>query len=109
MPTIEKLCRVEALEPGRLLAKQVGEIAIAVFRSGDAFHAFEDRCPHRGARLSAGIVYDGCKVACPDHGWSIDIPTGRVEAPEQGQVRRFEVEVREGWVWVRMDSPSATV
>lgn len=101
MQTFEKLCPVDSVRSGRLFAAQVAEIAIAVFRSGDAVYAIEDRCPHRGARLSNGIVYDGCKVACPDHGWTIDIPSGRVEPPEQGEVRRFEVEVREGWVWVR--------
>lgn len=102
MDGYQKLCAESALAPGRLLAQRVGEIAIAVFRYGDAVHAIEDRCPHRGARLSEGIVYDGCKVACPDHGWTIDITTGCVEAPEQGQVRRFDAQVRAGWVWVRI-------
>ena len=34
------------------------------------------------ATMCAGVVYDRCKVACPDHGWSIDLTTGTVEAPE---------------------------
>lgn len=104
MEGFEKLCAESALAHGRLHPHRVGAIDIAVFRTGDAVYAVEDRCPHRGARLSAGIVYDGCKVACPDHGWTIDIPSGRVEPPEQGQVRRFDVAVRDGWVWVRLET-----
>jgi nitrite reductase/ring-hydroxylating ferredoxin subunit len=47
--------------------------------------------PHRGARLSTGPVYEPCKIACLDHGWSIDLRTGAVDAPERGQVRAFPV------------------
>jgi nitrite reductase (NADH) small subunit len=33
---------------------------VAVFRLADGtMFGIEDRCPHRGARLSAGVLYDG--------------------------------------------------
>jgi nitrite reductase (NADH) small subunit len=74
---------------------------IAVFRLADGrLAAIEDRCPHRGALLSAGAVYDGDKVACLDHGWTIRLTDGCVEPPEQGCVRTFPVEVVEGSVFV---------
>ena len=60
----------------------------------------EDRCPHRGAPLSQGVVYDVCKVACADHGWTIDLRSGAVEAPERGEVRTFPVRVVDGEVFV---------
>lgn len=45
---------------------------VVVFRdkSGKA-SALIDRCPHRGVKLSLGVVKDGC-VECPFHGWRID-------------------------------------
>lgn len=57
---------------------------IAVFRTaGDDVFALVDRCPHRGGPLSEGIV-QGEAVACPLHGWVIDLASGRAEAPDQG-------------------------
>jgi nitrite reductase (NADH) small subunit len=62
--------------------------------------AVEDRCPQRGARLSAGVIYDGDKVACLDHGWGIRLADGGVELPEHGCVRTFRVKVEDGFVCV---------
>jgi nitrite reductase (NADH) small subunit len=76
---------------------------IAVFRAEDGnLYAIEDRCPHRGARLSNGAVFDNDRVACPDHGWTIRLADGGVEPPDQGQVRTFEVKVEDGVVYVRV-------
>ena len=33
--------------------------------------AIGDRCCHRSAKLSKGVVINGC-VRCPYHGWSFD-------------------------------------
>ena len=74
---------------------------IAVFRLDDGrLLAIEDRCPHRGALLSTGAVYDGDKVACLDHGWTVRLSDGEVEPPEQGCVRTFPVKVEDGSVFV---------
>jgi nitrite reductase (NADH) small subunit len=78
----------------------LGGLRVAVFRCADAFHAVEDRCPHRGAPLSQGVIYEDTKLACLDHGWGICLRTGRVEAPATGTVRTFEVKVEDGVVWL---------
>ena len=78
-------------------------IIVAVFRAEDgSLYAVEDRCPHRGAPLSRGQIYDNNKVACADHGWSICLSDGKVDAPECGQVRWFPVKVEDGIVLVRI-------
>lgn len=77
-------------------------INVAVFRTEDGeLRAIEDRCPHRGAPLSRGLIYDNDKVACADHGWSICLVNGHVEPPERGQVKTFKVQVEGGVVMVR--------
>lgn len=49
---------------------------IAIFRTGDgAVFALKDACPHKGGPLSQGMVH-GRAVACPLHGWNIDLATG---------------------------------
>ena len=67
------------------------ELAVAVFRVGDRFHAIDNRCPHRGGPLGAGRL-DGAVVTCPWHGFTVDVRTGRCpRMPELG-VRTFMVE-----------------
>jgi len=39
--------------------------------SNDKITALENVCPHRGAKLSDGIVKNGC-IECPYHGWKFD-------------------------------------
>ena len=61
-----------------------GAAPIAVFRTGDdAVFALVDRCPHRGGPLSEGII-EGNAVACPLHGWVIDLASGNAAAPDVG-------------------------
>jgi nitrite reductase (NADH) small subunit len=60
------------------------DLPIAVFRTADdRVFALVDRCPHRGGPLSEGIV-QGRAVACPLHGWVIELGTGQAEAPDEG-------------------------
>jgi len=102
-------CRTDELVEGRglgvtLTAEGGMQTAIALFRSAGELYALEDRCPHRGARLSTGPVYEPCKVACLDHGWSIDLRSGLVEAPECGRVRTYAVRCEEDRVYVCLDA-----
>lgn len=95
------VCKLEEIPRQQARVLDTPEARIAVFRSDDdRVFAVEDRCPHRGALLSVGVLYDGDKVACLDHGWSVCLADGRVAAPEQGCVRTFAVKVEEGIVYV---------
>ena len=57
------------------LAVQVGGRGVALFRHGEKVLAIEDSCPHRGGRLSDGIVRDGT-VFCPLHAWCFRLSDG---------------------------------
>jgi nitrite reductase (NADH) small subunit len=81
---------------------EYGGQPIAVFRTkADAVYAVVDACPHKGGPLSDGIVTEG-QVACPLHGWQINLGTGCAEAPDVGCVKTFETAIREGTVWVNL-------
>ena len=62
-----------------------------------------DRCPHRGAPLSAGSVEAG-RVACPYHGWQFgadgrcEVMPALVGTPPAAAVRAFPAVVRGGLV-----------
>ena len=77
----------------RLVSSAHGAAPIAVFRTGDdAVFALVDRCPHRGGPLSEGIV-EGNAVACPLHGWVIDLASGEAAAPDVGCTLRVPVKL----------------
>lgn len=78
----------------RVVATRAGDIA--VFRTGeDAVFALFDSCPHKGGRLSQGIVHGGF-VTCPLHNWVIGLQDGRAREPDEGCTRAVPVRVEAG-------------
>ena len=97
----QQVCRADELPCPGVRTLALPGLNVAVFRLADhRLLGIEDRCPHRGARLSAGLIYDEDKVACADHGWGIRLTDGGVEPPEQGCARVFPVKVEAGLVLV---------
>jgi len=81
-------------------AVTVGARRIAIFRTGEGFHALAAACPHRGGPLADGIVADSC-VTCPLHNWRFDLRTGAGAGDNPG-VESFEVMERGGELWLRI-------
>jgi nitrite reductase/ring-hydroxylating ferredoxin subunit len=60
------------IEPGTSAGTRLHERELVVWRdSAGESHVWEDRCPHRGMRLSFGFVR-GNHIACLYHGWAYD-------------------------------------
>ncbi|GAC1338127.1 MAG: nitrite reductase small subunit NirD [Acetobacteraceae bacterium] len=82
----------------RVVATARGDVA--VFRTlDDAVFALDDRCPHKGGKLSQGIVH-GHKVTCPLHNWVIGLDDGRAQAPDEGCANQIQARVLEGRVQI---------
>jgi phenylpropionate dioxygenase-like ring-hydroxylating dioxygenase large terminal subunit len=96
-----------SIEAGTSTGAIVEGSEIVVWRdnSGNA-HVWEDRCPHRGMRLSFGFVR-GDHIACLYHGWQYDtagqcryIPAHpTLEVPETIKVPTFQAKEKYGIVW----------
>lgn len=93
----------------------LGERVVLVDLTGQ-IHAFEDRCPHRGASLGLGMV-EGDKLRCRYHGWAfdkmakcVDIPSLMEDdpIPRRAQIKRYDCEVRYDLIWVRLLSGGDT-
>jgi nitrite reductase (NADH) small subunit len=71
-------------------------IDIALFRTADdRVFALHDRCPHKGGKLSQGIVH-GESVTCPLHNWVIGLSDGQAKEPDEGCARTVPVRVENG-------------
>ena len=105
--TWHPLGAVAAFPEGEIVARTAEGVHLAVVRSGDAFHAFLDQCPHRGAPLTeSGRVLDG-KVVCMVHFWAFALPEGRQTHLPDVCLRRYAVRVTDDVLEV--ESPSPTV
>ncbi|GIX07617.1 MAG: assimilatory nitrite reductase small subunit [Candidatus Poribacteria bacterium] len=77
----------------------VGTQAVAVFRTrkGELF-ALDNYCPHQGGPLGDGLVAAG-KVACPLHGWLVDLKTGACPHSAQ-RVRTYPIREENGRLYL---------
>ncbi|HET7864774.1 MAG TPA: aromatic ring-hydroxylating dioxygenase subunit alpha [Burkholderiaceae bacterium] len=91
---------------------------LVLWRDGTgAARALDDRCPHRGTRLSLGRLQQG-RLECPYHGWQFEGSGRCVHVPAepgfqpsaaQSACRRAVCEAH-AMVWVRLDdAPDAAL
>jgi nitrite reductase/ring-hydroxylating ferredoxin subunit len=98
------------LAEGCALTLDVEGRPIAICRSGGQLYAFDDLCPHSGARLGLGRIAKGA-VACPLHGARFDLATGRCLSTQMGleAVVTHAVRVVDGRVEIVLaDRPMTT-
>lgn len=85
--------------------------AIVLVRIEGKVAALADRCAHRGAALSNGMVVDGV-LECPYHGWRYDVAGRCVKIPARNElvaamkpsVPAYAVCESVGIVWVCLES-----
>ncbi len=85
---------------------------LAIWRDdAGQINAWENRCPHRGTRLSIG-KNTGTEIRCQYHGWRFASQSGRctfipahprMEPSPRYCVNTFECVERYGYVWVRLE------
>lgn len=84
---------------------------IVLYRDGQgALRCYEDRCPHRLAKLSEGQITDG-RLECLYHGWQFQgdgqcvnipqLPEG-AKIPRAACLKPYQVRDSQGVVWVWM-------
>ncbi|WP_066071430.1 nitrite reductase small subunit NirD [Neobacillus soli] len=103
---IETLTRIPVAHYSNLKARagysiKIDDKEIALFKiSNGEVYALENRSPHpKGGVLSEGLV-SGEYVYCPVYDWKISLVDGRVQAPDEGQVRTFKVDREEDIIFI---------
>ncbi len=93
---------------------------VVVFRARNAFHAYENTCPHAGGPVGEGVVLgrvqavlddqkrlvreefddDAPQLVCPWHGWAFDLETGVCAGKATVGLRAYQVRVESDLVYV---------
>lgn len=82
---------------------KIDDKEIAVFRlnNGDV-RAVENRSPHpKGGTLVDGLV-SGEYIFCPVYDWKISRVDGKVQAPDEGQVNVYPIEVANDKIYIQL-------
>ena len=96
------------VRPGKLVETRFLDRLIVVFRGTDGvLGAIDDRCAHRGVKLSLGEV-KGCNLVCAYHGWAYDASGQLVSVAHDTfgrsiariRVGSFPVRERYGLIWL---------
>ena len=101
---ITKLCNANQLPPPGTMKSFVGrnglQICVAAL-TNEALAAFENRCPHQNAPLSAGCL-DGEQVVCPYHNWRFNTVTGKGEGIADPGLQLYEIRQYGSEVFLRI-------
>ena len=71
-----EITSVDNIPDGSMKHFDVGDLEITIARVGEAFYAFDDRCPHMNSPLHQGKI-EGLEVVCPLHKARFNIVTGK--------------------------------
>ena len=90
---------------GDMIARRVDGLDVLLVRLNGVVYAYENRCAHQGVALSEGRL-DGHVLTCRAHHWQYDVRVGSGINPATACLRRFEVKVEDGSVFVDVNAPS---
>jgi len=95
------------------------DLEVGIFRIGDKVVAYENRCPHAGGPVCQGKIFNKVEelltpdmksaglrfgkarhIVCPWHGYEFDLETGRHPGFAAMRLKRVNVDVRDGQIFV---------
>jgi len=85
-------CRLSDIQDNIGVPVEVDGRVIAVFRTEGEYFAIDDACPHKGAPLADGVVYDK-SVTCTWHGWRFSLESGCWMDSPRTRVATYPVRV----------------
>ena len=102
------VCAAADLPPGSVRSFEVGDERVAVYNIDGTFYATEAYCTHAMADLGDGIL-EGDVVECTLHFGAFNVKTGKaVQAPCFLDLKTFKTEVKDGQVFVDLNTPAPT-
>ena len=105
MAEFVKVASADEIPEGDMKGFEINDVRVGIANLDGEYHAFHDCCTHQQYTLSDGFLM-GDRLTCDWHGASFDLRTGEVKAlPATKPLPKFEVENRDGEIWVAVPSP----
>jgi phenylpropionate dioxygenase-like ring-hydroxylating dioxygenase large terminal subunit len=106
------VARSQDIQEGTMLQICLLGEDLVLWRWENRFHAMQDYCPHRGARLSLGWIENNT-VVCPYHGLAFDSKGHCVRVPASPEqavstqfcIQTYQTRERYGLIWVSLGQP----
>jgi nitrite reductase/ring-hydroxylating ferredoxin subunit len=102
------VCAAADVPENGVISREVGDELVAIYNIGGTFYATEGRCTHGLANLADGML-DGDQIECSFHFGAFHVPSGKAtQAPCFIALKTYRTEVRDGQVFVDLDTPAPT-
>jgi nitrite reductase/ring-hydroxylating ferredoxin subunit len=103
-----QVCAASDVPENGVISREVGEELVAIYNINGTYYATEARCTHGMADLADGTLEDDV-IECNFHFGAFHVPSGKaVQPPCFIPIKTFKTEVRDGQVYVDLDTPAPT-
>lgn len=100
-PQSLRLLPVAEIPEQQLLRHQTQDQDLLIYRRGECFHVYTNRCTHQRLPLSDGHVVDETLI-CRRHGAKFDLRSGAcLRMPATRNLETFESFVEDGVLYIR--------
>jgi nitrite reductase/ring-hydroxylating ferredoxin subunit len=100
------VCAISEVPENSVISREIGEELVAIYNIEGTFYATEARCTHGLSDLADGTL-DGDVIECSFHFGAFHVPSGKaVQAPCFVNLKTFKTEVKDGQVFVDLDTPA---
>jgi nitrite reductase/ring-hydroxylating ferredoxin subunit len=103
-----QVCAASDVPENSVISREIGEELVAIYNINGTIYATEARCTHGMSDLADGTL-DGDEIECSFHFGKFHVPSGKAtEAPCFIALKTFKTEVRDGQIFVDLETPAAT-
>ena len=96
---MKKIAEINDIPKNGSKLVMVDDTPIVLFNFNGKIHAWDNRCPHRGASLVDGIISENI-IQCKLHLWEFDVKKACAVANYNLKVETFAVEIKDGSVFI---------
>jgi nitrite reductase/ring-hydroxylating ferredoxin subunit len=102
------VCAAADVPTNGVISREVGDELVAIYNIDGVYYATEARCTHGLADLADGTL-EGDQIECSFHFGAFHVPSGKaVQSPCFINLKTYKTEVKDGQVFVDLETPAAT-
>lgn len=95
--------KAEDLWEDEMACVSVNGTRLLLVNSGGELRAYKGICPHQMTELTEDdFEPEEALIICPSHQWEFDALSGKSVNPKDSELTRYDIDVRDGDVWVRI-------